>query len=187
MKDFKFGNKPRDRKGSPRRSFGSGDYRKPLMYDAICDECGKNCQVPFKPSGDKPVYCSECFEKKGGRDGNKSGSRKDFSKRNFGDSYPGKSPQSNINDRSILQLVEKIETLNAKLDTIIGLLSVGQKKIDSVEGRTEKNKKSKNAKAGRMTEALTSVEKKDADLTVDNAQENIKSKPKKRAKTKVDS
>jgi len=183
MKDFKFGNKPRDRKGSPRKSFGGGDYRKPSMYDAVCDECGKDCQVPFKPSGDKPVYCSECFKKKGGGDSSKSGSRKDFSRRNFGDSYPSKPPQSNINDRSILQLVEKIETLNAKLDTIISLLSsVGQKKPDSAKGGPEKNKESKSAKAGRITEALTSVEKKDTDLTADHPKENTKSKPKKELK-----
>lgn len=39
------------------------------MYDATCAECGKNCQVPFRPSGDKPVYCSDCFaQKRGGSD-----------------------------------------------------------------------------------------------------------------------
>lgn len=31
------------------------------MYDAICAKCGKPCKVPFKPTGDRPVYCSECF------------------------------------------------------------------------------------------------------------------------------
>jgi len=29
----------------------------------ICADCGKECEVPFKPSGDRPVYCSECFSK----------------------------------------------------------------------------------------------------------------------------
>lgn len=28
---------------------------------AICAECGQECEVPFKPSGDRPVYCQECF------------------------------------------------------------------------------------------------------------------------------
>ena len=157
------------------------------MHDAVCDECGKDCQVPFRPSGDKPIYCSDCFEKKGGRDRNRpswSGS----GKRNFDDRDRGRSPQSNISDRSTSQLIEKIEILNTKLETIINLLSsIGQKKSGSVEGRTEKNKKSKSTKADKNTEALTLVEKKGTDLTVDNAQENIKSKPKKRAKTKVDS
>nr|MDD6336165.1 zinc-ribbon domain containing protein [bacterium] len=31
------------------------------MYPAVCAQCGKECQVPFQPTGDKPVYCSDCF------------------------------------------------------------------------------------------------------------------------------
>ena len=31
------------------------------MFSAVCVECGKECQVPFKPTEGKPVYCSECF------------------------------------------------------------------------------------------------------------------------------
>lgn len=187
MKNFKFGNRSRDRKDFPRRNFGGGDSRRPSLHDAVCDECGKDCQVPFRPSGDKPIYCSECFEKKGGRESNRPnwrGSRN----RNFDDRDRGSSSQNNISDRSTSQLIEKIEILNTKLETIINLLSsVGEKKSGSVEGRTEKNKKSKSTKADKNTEALTLVEKKDTNLTVDNAQENIKSKPQKRAKTKVDS
>jgi CxxC-x17-CxxC domain-containing protein len=32
-------------------------------YTVICDECGVETTVPFKPREDKPVYCSECFNK----------------------------------------------------------------------------------------------------------------------------
>ncbi len=32
------------------------------MYEATCSSCGNVAQVPFQPSGDKPVYCSNCFE-----------------------------------------------------------------------------------------------------------------------------
>jgi len=32
------------------------------MYSATCATCGKSCQVPFQPSGEKPVYCSDCFQ-----------------------------------------------------------------------------------------------------------------------------
>ena len=31
------------------------------MYDVVCAECGKNTQVPFQPTNDRPVYCSDCF------------------------------------------------------------------------------------------------------------------------------
>ena len=33
------------------------------MYDVVCDECGRPTQVPFQPRGDRPVYCSECYNK----------------------------------------------------------------------------------------------------------------------------
>jgi len=36
------------------------------MHDAVCASCGKACQVPFKPSGEKPVYCSDCFQSQRG-------------------------------------------------------------------------------------------------------------------------
>jgi len=34
------------------------------MYDVVCDDCGKECQVPFQPNSDKPVYCNECYQKR---------------------------------------------------------------------------------------------------------------------------
>ncbi len=34
------------------------------MYKAICSECGKECEVPFKPVEGRPVYCRECYAKR---------------------------------------------------------------------------------------------------------------------------
>ena len=34
------------------------------MHKAVCAECKKECDVPFKPSGDRPVYCKDCFSKR---------------------------------------------------------------------------------------------------------------------------
>lgn len=31
------------------------------LHSAVCAECGKPAQVPFRPRGDRPVYCSDCF------------------------------------------------------------------------------------------------------------------------------
>lgn len=33
------------------------------MFEAVCSECGKPCQVPFQPRNDRPVYCSDCFRR----------------------------------------------------------------------------------------------------------------------------
>src|SRR5947209_8170984 len=38
---------------------GGGGPRE--MFDAVCAQCGKPARVPFKPRGDRPVYCSDCF------------------------------------------------------------------------------------------------------------------------------
>ena len=31
------------------------------MYPAVCAECGKETEVPFKPSEDRPVYCRDSY------------------------------------------------------------------------------------------------------------------------------
>ena len=31
------------------------------MFDAVCARCNKDTQVPFRPTGARPVYCSDCF------------------------------------------------------------------------------------------------------------------------------
>lgn len=33
------------------------------MHKATCADCGKECEVPFKPTEGRPVYCKECYQK----------------------------------------------------------------------------------------------------------------------------
>lgn len=33
------------------------------MHKATCSDCKQETEVPFKPSGDRPVYCRDCFQK----------------------------------------------------------------------------------------------------------------------------
>ncbi len=74
------------------------------MFDAVCDNCGKNCQIPFRPTNGRPVYCSDCFEK--------------------GNNEPRNDSQ-NRGQRNSEQTDYKAELqeLNAKLDRILGLLT----------------------------------------------------------------
>ena len=66
---------------------GSGGFRdrdnrrerRPVeMHEATCGKCGKRCEVPFRPTGDKPVFCRDCFSQEGsngfsrGRNDNRS-------------------------------------------------------------------------------------------------------------------
>lgn len=34
------------------------------MFRATCAECGKGFELPFKPTGERPVYCPICFQTK---------------------------------------------------------------------------------------------------------------------------
>lgn len=48
----RFNNKPR---------FGSRDEGPKEMFPATCSECKRACEVPFRPNGEKPVFCNDCF------------------------------------------------------------------------------------------------------------------------------
>ena len=111
--------------GGGRSNFRGGD-REVTMHKAICDECHKECQVPFRPSGDKPIYCNECFSKK--RNNDDRGSRRDFNDRPAQSSF-SKPAVSSQNDSS-KQLVE----INTKLDRLLGAIEkLTQPKIEVVK------------------------------------------------------
>lgn len=64
--------------GSSYDSYGSsygGGRGSREMFDVTCSSCGQPAQVPFQPSGDKPVYCSSCFEKRRASADRSGGSR----------------------------------------------------------------------------------------------------------------
>ena len=50
----------REARKSQQRGYSSGMRE---MHPAVCAECGVETTVPFRPRGDRPVYCSDCFSK----------------------------------------------------------------------------------------------------------------------------
>lgn len=99
-------NRSGSRGGNFRRDdFRSGDRGDRQMFDAVCSNCGKRCQVPFRPTGDKPVYCSDCFEKMGPR-------RSDSPR----------PERSNFRDSGFDQNKNQLDALNAKIDRVLKLL-----------------------------------------------------------------
>lgn len=44
--------------------YGTGSRE---MHKAVCAECKKECEVPFKPKDERPVYCKDCFSKRKGQ------------------------------------------------------------------------------------------------------------------------
>jgi CxxC-x17-CxxC domain-containing protein len=119
--DSRGGSRGRSSGGFGRRSegrFGDRDAGRPMQkYDAVCAKCGKQCQVPFKPSGTKPVLCSDCFRQSAG-----SGDR------SIRMTSPGISPG-------------QINEINAKLDMIIKLL----KNLEIDESEDDEPNKSSDA------------------------------------------
>ena len=114
--------------GFRRNDFGGrgGDRGDRQMFDAICSNCGKACQVPFRPSGDKPVYCSDCFEKMGGRDRDRE-PRFD---------RPQAAPRVDT------QFKTQLDVLNIKLDKIISLLEPKvETKVEEIVKIAPKTKK----------------------------------------------
>ena len=124
--------------GGGRPSFGGGrggDRGPVTMHKAVCDECHKSCEVPFRPSGDKPVYCNDCFGSK--RDDGDRAPRREFSdrgpKRDF-DSKPAQSSfvkpaqvSSPVSDDVKKQLSE----MNSKLDRLaIAIEKLSQSKVE---------------------------------------------------------
>ena len=47
--------------GSRRRDSGPRNSEERAQHKVVCDACGETCEVPFKPTEGKPVYCDTCF------------------------------------------------------------------------------------------------------------------------------
>jgi CxxC-x17-CxxC domain-containing protein len=69
------------------------------MFKAICADCNKECEVPFKPSGDRPVYCQGCFSRR------KAGN----SLRTGMDSRPKETPPAQVNHIDEKQVSEPVK------------------------------------------------------------------------------
>ena len=53
-----------DRRSSNRRDFRPKSSEERSIHKVTCDSCGESCEVPFKPTVGKPVFCDACFKKK---------------------------------------------------------------------------------------------------------------------------
>jgi CxxC-x17-CxxC domain-containing protein len=116
--------------GGPRKDFGGrpgfggnrggfGGGRPMELHQAICADCGKSCEVPFKPNGRKPVYCKDCFARNEG--GGESGSRpaRDF---NLTPKPFVKSPSPMGGDKRIDDMKVQLDSVNYKLEKLIKML-----------------------------------------------------------------
>src|SRR5438552_2990916 len=94
------------------RNFGKPrfDRERTEMFSATCANCGKQCEVPFRPNGSKPVLCRDCFKNNQGSD-NRS-ERRSFDRPSFN----REDRPQRTNDAPNYK--EQFEMLNAKMDKI---------------------------------------------------------------------
>ena len=45
------------------RSRPAGEFRSVEKHKAVCADCKQDCEVPFKPTEGRPVFCRECYPK----------------------------------------------------------------------------------------------------------------------------
>lgn len=130
-----FGSNQKHGRGQQRDN-RSGDDRSE-KFSATCSECHKKCDVPFKPSADKPVYCSACFGMK--KSGNELRGEQHNRPRQEHTSFgrTGKSSHSfdriQVSERppvkpgltpdSVLELKRQISGLEVKLNRILDLIN----------------------------------------------------------------
>ncbi len=97
--------------GGPRRDDGDRP-----MFKASCSQCGNECQLPFKPNGSKPVFCSNCFVRDD-KPRNDGPERSSYSKPSY-DRPPVAAAAPNMD-----QFKTQLEIIHNKLDRILKLVS----------------------------------------------------------------
>jgi CxxC-x17-CxxC domain-containing protein len=117
------------------RSERSGEDRE--LFKATCSSCSKSCEVPFRPSGDKPVFCRECFANKdqgNDRSSERGDSRGEYRRdaRPQREERPARheevrAPRDNGNEDIKRQLLN----LESKLDYILELLAIREIETES--------------------------------------------------------
>lgn len=136
---------------------GAGN-RENVMYKATCSDCGKSCEVPFRPSGEKPVYCNECF---GGKRGQ---STEGFVRKEFSNPAPARvNTESNKGNDDIKRQLEatnaKLERLIQAVDTLVRMKLAQQK--EAVKDAPEVSQKAPAVQAPAKKEvAVKAVAKK---------------------------
>lgn len=91
---------------SRRRNAGQGgrDFNRLQLHKTVCSSCKKDCEVPFKPTGSKPIFCRDCFQ---------NNRRSNFDNRN--------DDKNKTTEQPLYK--EQFVALHAKLDKILKILT----------------------------------------------------------------
>lgn len=116
-KPFSGGSRPPFRGGTGGgRDFG-GDRE---MFDAECANCHTKTQVPFRPNGQKPVFCRDCFKPEG------AGAPQRFPNRDAGPRREF-SPRPAQSDSGMADVKRQLQTMNTTLERMVALLEKNER------------------------------------------------------------
>ncbi len=130
-----------------------------MMHSAVCFECGKDCEVPFKPSGSKPVFCSICF-----------GTKQD-SERRSDDKF-----ERNTSFKPRFDNDHKKEISNPKMDEIISRLDKIIKLLSPVVSAINEEPQLAKAKEVKLVETKKEVSKAPAKVSKSTKKKTTKAK-----------
>lgn len=164
MKNFNQGGGNRfggNRSGGSR--FGGGrpgaDRGPVTMHKAICSDCGNSCEVPFRPTGDKPIFCSDCFSAKRGGDAPRESARAGsfggdrFPRKDFGDRAPRPSfGGASSAPRGDSEVKKQLEFLGMKIDRLTKI-------VEGISNHTAHTTPEKSAEVKKAIKDATSDKK----------------------------
>lgn len=138
MKDFKkrnaFSGGGRERDGGGFRKPGFArtngqSFERTQLYPAVCASCNKACEVPFRPNGQRPVYCKDCFG------ANREGAPMAQSpRREFrAPAAVSAAPAPRVEDSRINDLRRQMDGINSKLDRLIESVALLNRPKPAVE------------------------------------------------------
>jgi CxxC-x17-CxxC domain-containing protein len=180
-----------------KKRFNDNGKRRPQMHEAICSDCGRKCEIPFKPTTDRPIYCSDCFKNHGAESFSNKSERREYKKPRFeerrmfsancdkcgkrfelpfkptgdkpvycNDCFERPGASSKTSDHLSNQYKEQLDLVNAKLDKILNLLSLAGSAKEKKEGTVkqkevvvEKEEKSQKTPAKKKKEETKKTKK----------------------------
>lgn len=159
------GNFNRDSRGGGRsfgrRDFGSRGFDRgggrgdSQMFKTVCSDCGNECEVPFRPTSGKPVYCSDCFEKKGGRRSDSPRPQRSDFRRQSSDQNKTQFDALNIKLDRILKILEpKVDSKVISIPAVVEVKETKPSKVKKVVAKVVVEEKVKEVKTPKVKKVV---------------------------------
>jgi CxxC-x17-CxxC domain-containing protein len=150
-----------------------GDRGPVTMHQAICSKCGKECEVPFRPTGDKPIYCNDCFGANRDRGEARGGDR--FPRKDFGSRAPVRPSFGENRGGGNDDVKKQLEFLGLKIDRLT-------KVVEGLIGSKSSAHKEKNIEVNEVLQDLSVIKKTKTKVPAKKATPSVSRAGKKKAK-----